>query len=80
MPGEELQRRKAEVSLAESKRKGRNMPRVFNPSEYNYPSDADRPVAEVAREIAHEVLHSARPASPAAAETALARCPREQLP
>jgi thymidylate kinase len=62
--GEELQRRKPEVSLAESKRqRGEYAARIAHLSNASL-VDADRPVAEVATHIATEIVKLLNPRSP----------------
>jgi thymidylate kinase len=77
--GEELQRRKPEVSLAESRRQRNEYAARIGSLPNAVLVDADRAVAEVASEIAGLVLHYARRASPPAAEAVPSRYAREQL-
>ncbi len=56
VPAEELQRRKSEVSLAESKRQRQEYAKRIGRLPNTILVNADRPVAEVASEIAREVL------------------------
>ncbi len=73
VPAEELQRRKGEVSLGESERQRREYSQRPGSLQNASMVNADRPVAEVATEIASEVLELAQRTTDGPEEVDLAR-------